>query len=242
MKMGHMQHTMPGGSYWDYFKDGNAWPIAVPNFSKDAPEYWDGAALFKMLIRKQSCYYPSDGYNNMPDDINNDFFRFGFTPSVLNCTLGNNCDTWENGVMDGSWHSIEYRLKGNSAKGVSDGIWEVWIDGFKVVSKTNIPWADMGQNADGLTSCTDCTGNEVDPPSDFVGWNTVILGGNMHNEVFAKSAATTVEKPYVIDDFVISTTYIGPDYVIGGPTAQLQYNQSGSILHNQGTGHVYYNQ
>ncbi|NLD38187.1 MAG: hypothetical protein GX654_15095 [Desulfatiglans sp.] len=223
IKMGHMQHTRPGGSYWSYFKDGDNWPAVVPGFAKEYASgtnfYWNGQAVFRMHIRKQSCYYPSDGYNNMPDDVANDFFRYGLSDSVTNCTLGSNCLTWEDILMDGEWHSIEYKLKGNSAKGVSDGEFLMYIDGHLAISKTNIPWADMGADASGTRACSDCGGRVVNPPSDFLGWNTVIIGGNANIQRFSNTSNTNVEQRYTIDDLVIATSYIGPDYVIGAPPA-----------------------
>lgn len=215
LKMGHMQHTVSGGSMWQYFKAGDNWPIAVPVFAKENEgtyEYWGGDAIFRMAIRKQSCYYPSDGYNNMPDDVANDFFRYGISKTSTNGTLGSSSSlTWKESLMDGNWHCVEYKLKGNSAKGVSDGEWLMYIDDHLAISKTNIPWADMGADASGNTKCSDCSGRVISPPSNFVGWNTVIIGGNAYIQRYPNTSSTDVEQWYSIDDLVISTTRVGTD-------------------------------
>jgi hypothetical protein len=124
--------------------------------------------------------------------------------------------------MDGEWHSIEYKLKEIPQKGVSDGEFLMYIDGHLAISKTNIPWADMGADASGTRACSDCGGRVVNPPSDFLGWNTVIIGGNANIQRFSNTSNTNVEQRYTIDDLVIATSYIGPDYVIGAPPAPLK--------------------
>lgn len=85
---------------------------------------------------------------------------------------------------DGKWHTLEWRLKMNSADGVADGIAEFWTDGIKIFSYTNIPWV---------------TGD--DPANRR--WNYVWLGGNNMNYFAAQSEE--LEQWYAVDNFMIAT-------------------------------------
>lgn len=103
--------------------------------------------------------------------------------------------TWSSDWFDpdGQWHSYEFRVKMNSAPGIADGEWELWIDGLtdaahhKMVN--TIPWIDTGgtmnPNWNWITVLDNIT---LDPPPQYM--NTVI-------KIF-------------MDDLVISTNYIGP--------------------------------
>ena len=98
---------------------------------------------------------------------------------------------------DGGWHSFEYYLKVNSAPGVSDGVHKFWFDGNLVTNISNIQWAtSSGQSS----------------PRRL--WNYIFIGGNNANAYALQS--TSPEQWYAIDDFVVSTNYIGPNYVISG--------------------------
>ncbi|MBI5548772.1 MAG: hypothetical protein HY901_33235 [Deltaproteobacteria bacterium] len=103
-------------------------------------------------------------------------------PSVI---LTENSEVFPNGVLaDGQWHSYEFRLKLNSS-GRSDGITEGWIDGVKVVSRSD-------RDFDATDSST----------FTFTG-----LGfGNRSDQCAFQSAWRAIE----FDDYVVSTTYIGP--------------------------------
>jgi len=214
MKMNHFTHYDGSGSYWTFFKSGNHWPIAVNTFG--IGEGYTDAAL-NAHVRKQSCYYPNDGYDDWTGDgeiVANDFKRLGFPDDeeTTTCTHNVDCKDWDEVLLDGNWHCLEYRLKGNTAEGMHDGIWEMWVDGVKVYSLTHIPWADRGEDATGDNKCSDClTG--VDPPSGFQGWNMIMFGGNQYNRYYPSDSHA--EQWYAIDDVVISTEYVGPDYVIG---------------------------
>jgi len=101
---------------------------------------------------------------------------------------------------DGQWHCYEYRLKLNSNTGVRDGIVQSWLDGVA----TGYTRTDLDYNASSSTY--------------FVG------GENNRMDVgFGNCAATlttwqTGWRALEIDDYVVSTDYIGP---IGSKTLTL---------------------
>jgi len=99
---------------------------------------------------------------------------------------------------DGSWHCFEIHVKLNTYTGGvfnSDGIEEIYYDGQPLVQRTNIRWLGTGSDPN-------------------LGWNFVSLGGNAYNQFSA--VENKAEQWYAIDDLVVSTSYIGPNYVIGG--------------------------
>jgi len=217
MKMNHFTHYV-SDSFWTFFKSGNHWPIMLNDFGI-GEGYTD--AQITAHLRKQSCYYPNDGYDDWENDgavVANDFVRLGANDDEvsLTCTHSSDCKDWDELLIDGNWHCLEYRLKGNTGEGVHDGIHEMWIDGIKIFSLTHVPYADSGEDASGDNICSDCGGNVIDPPSDFQGWNMIMIGGNMYNRYYSSSSHT--EQWYAIDDLVISTTYVGVDYQIGDST------------------------
>lgn len=96
---------------------------------------------------------------------------------------------------DGQWHHYEYRVKMNSIPGLPDnGIQEVWLDGVKKFSKNNMIFVLDGGSTD-------------------VGWNYVELFDNAN--ILSHPASENITYPINIDNFVISTTYSGVDYMIG---------------------------
>ncbi len=101
---------------------------------------------------------------------------------------------WSNSLApgDGQWHSFEWYLKLNSAGGVADGESKFWYDGNLVHSKMDTIWVPSGDN-----------------PENYK-WNHVWLGGNNANIYIPKN-----EQWYVVDDFVVSTSRVPNDYIIG---------------------------
>ncbi len=95
---------------------------------------------------------------------------------------------------DDNWHSYEFYVKMNSFPGVADGIWKVWIDGNLKGERTNVEWKMAGSNT---------THN----------WNWLMFLDNVTNASATLDSHT--EMSLYMDDVVISTSYIGPDYVIG---------------------------
>lgn len=111
-----------------------------------------------------------------------------------------------------SWHSFEWHFKNNSSPGIGDGLLEVWIDGNKSVNPT---W----NNGVKASMSTD--------PDDY-GINMVEIGGNSFN--LTSNIPDGATQDFWIDDFVISTTYIGQDYVIGGGEDDTTAPTSPSVL------------
>ena len=89
---------------------------------------------------------------------------------------------------DSDWHCYEFRVKMNSAPGVADGEWQVWIDGISVGERTDVMWKQEGSNT---------THN----------WNWVMLLDNITNASATLDSHT--EMQLYMDDVVISTSYIG---------------------------------
>lgn len=169
-----------GGDITKYFKGGNHWPVTVPIFQQSP----SSGAMLGVSIRKQSCYYPLDGYDDWFADYNSAGNISRTYQSDYDRTYLKDRATWKEVLADGDWHCVEFRLSGNSGEGVHDGIAQIWIDGESVFLSQHIPWADRGIDADGKTICSDCTGAAIKEPNDFVGWNTFQLGGNFLNPYY----------------------------------------------------------
>ena len=114
-----------------------------------------------------------------------------------NYTLSKNFSgntSFSNSLGDGNWHVLEWHGKMNSSPGVNDGVLEFWVDGNLEYFRSDIGFMEGGPS--GLT------------------WNIVGIGGNAFNLYAPESDKK--EQWYAIDNVVISTSYIGPNYVIGG--------------------------
>lgn len=105
---------------------------------------------------------------------------------------------WSSSLGDGNWHTLKWHLKMNTALDAKDGVVEFWMDGLRQLSKINMDWLRAGGDVN-------------------AGWNVVAIGGNSFNQF--SNASNKAEQWYAIDDFVVSTTPIPADYVIGGPKA-----------------------
>lgn len=90
-------------------------------------------------------------------------------------------------IGDTEWHCWVYRVKMNSASGVSDGEQEFWVDGIQIAETTDITWV---------------TGETPEARR----WNYVWLGGNVDNDFSGDRAD---EQWYALDDVVVSTHYTG---------------------------------
>ena len=103
---------------------------------------------------------------------------------------------------DGQWHSYEFRVKMNSAPGVADGEWEIWIDGQNSADahavKRNVLWVDA-------------TGSVTQ------GWNYLMFLDNI--TVAPAPVLSKKEMQIYMDDIVVSTHYSGPPPVPAGVTA-----------------------
>ena len=110
---------------------------------------------------------------------------------------------------DGNWHNYEFRAKINSAPGSADGMVEVWIDGVKVFSKNNVPWVLAGGDMSRY-------------------WNIIDVLDNA--DLTAYSLADHVTQKKYLDDVVVSTSYVGPDYVIGATDSIAPAAPSGLVV------------
>ena len=125
-----------------------------------------------------------------------------------------NLGSWENVFNDGNWHCFELYYKMNTNNGVTfnaDGIHRFWVDGELQYESTNIPFSD--------------TGSDQGPRR---GWNFFSIGGNNANFLPGDEQS---EQWYAVDDVVISTEYIGPDYVIGDPPMTGDVNGDEEVNH-----------
>lgn len=181
-------HYDGGGSPFVFFESGNTKPLTTILLSK----WRSGLSNIALMTnyRYENVYYPASATPSHSSDNTNYLGTGNYN--------GTGQDFWDPGMIgDGNWHQLEYYVKLNSAVGVPDGIMRVWIDGKLVAEQTNLAWGDVGAQ---------------ESPRKL--WNYIMLGGNDFNK-FA-SYTEGKEQWYAIDDFVVSTTYIAPDYVIGG--------------------------
>jgi hypothetical protein len=111
---------------------------------------------------------------------------------------------WTTTLGDGQWHVMEFYWKMNDP-GQYNGRHMYWIDGvleYDSATRGGIPFYDDGSLG-------------ADP--EF-GWSFVSIGGNNNNRWTENCTGTGCEQWYSIDDVVVSTQYIDPNYVIGNST------------------------
>ncbi|MDY6857508.1 MAG: dockerin type I domain-containing protein [Thermodesulfobacteriota bacterium] len=189
-KLLHVQHYLDGNP-WSYFyrNEGNQ-PVFVANF-KHWNDWYEATGTGRCFCGNgggEDCYY------------------CGGTPSGSGGFSGRvgTYDWYDNGAIgDGNWHCVEWRLKMNTYDEVNetfraDGIMQFWHDGVLYLEKTNIPWNQNGSDTNPIR-----------------GFSFISIGGNNQNRWITDCTGTECEQWYAIDDVVISTEYIGPDYVIG---------------------------
>jgi len=125
-------------------------------------------------------------------------------PNFFDITIGNNINgTYTKKQINfnnvhlpdpGEWHCYELHVKLNTIYPTvkDDAFCEFYIDGQKAFEYNNFRLRE-----------------------DDIKINLIYLADNMHN-LWEKEQTGTDEIDYSIDDVVISTSYVGPDYVIGG--------------------------
>ena len=221
-------HDIDGSGCFQAFSNGQMFPAIVQNIGNEETFYQSDAFNLRATVRFQSSYY--GGYGD-PDPVyldagSRDFAR-AWIPGGSGTAGYNGHKTWEESMGDGEWHSVEIQLSGNSAMGAEDGIFRMWYDGEEILDLDRVAYAD-NQYWD---ECNNC----LNPPRDFVGWNMVSIGGNFYNRAYPED--THIEQWYAIDDFVVSTEYIGPDYVIGEGSSCVSdlVNSSWSVWGDVGT-------
>lgn len=97
---------------------------------------------------------------------------------------------------DSGWHSYEFRVKMNSAPGVADGEWEIWIDGQNTPDKhqvkTTVSWVDSTGTVD-------------------QGWNYLMFLDNI--TVAPALLSEKKEMQIYMDDVIVSTTRVSNDII-----------------------------
>ncbi|MEK7634842.1 MAG: hypothetical protein AAB446_00175 [Patescibacteria group bacterium] len=203
------QDTNPGEKfyhlqYWDGPTD-SPWHYHTWNSSNTKPFgiggllYYGGHLYYYVGYACEmniGCYGNPSRTSDVPGDENNmDYIDLG---SVQNLRLPGN-------LFDGGWHSWEINYSLNSSIGTSDGKHRFWLDGNLIYDSNThnggIPFGDVGAQA-----------------SPRKGFRFFALGGNNNNLWNASCTGTDCEQWRAFDDVVISTTYVGPDYTIGGGT------------------------
>lgn len=177
-KLFHIQHSVDGSNPYSYFSgSGDNVPVTVGGLAS----YSDNYLYF---YAENRCYGPTYACNGVVN------WGLGTIASQRNA----------GGLLDGNWHTIEYRATMNTIVGTCNGSVNLYIDG---VLKSVIP----GYPNTGL--CFSQTGMR--------GWKSVLIGGNSDIQWdLSSSTMESREQWYAVDDVVISTTYVGTDYVIGG--------------------------
>lgn len=186
-KFWHVQHyCRDGGTPYAYFgaRDRCNYPLGVGGFYVWV---YSGGASFYLYnafgCEETDCAAGTPGFTSTLGDTDN-------------IELGSLAEMQQPGnLLDGNWHSIEQRYKMNTNDGATfnaDGIFQVWIDGELIHSRTDVPYS-----------------NNASEQSPRRGWNFIALGGNNNNRWTNNCSGAGCEQWYTIDDVVIATEYIG---------------------------------
>jgi len=135
-------------------------------------------------------------------DLNNGriYFKNIWGSVVTGDTYPWSSDTSTDYQGNGEWHCIEVHVKMND---IVDGtpsnnfIYEIYIDGTKQLKSTGTAFRKNSTTK----------------------FNTIMIPDNMYNQIFKNETIPDPpdsEQYFSIDDIVVSTSYIGPDYVIEG--------------------------
>jgi len=205
-----------GNPYYNYIQltgtDNQPRAINGWTTSQDNYDYYNSVRCYKGDTSIDGYYCGDGDYEGIPE--------YNYIPWLGGdqTDFAPNLNSWLN---DQNWHVIEMRYKINSYNGsnfMSDGIHQFWFDGVLVSNWTDIPY-----NMDGA------------PTSPMRKFRHVGIGGNNNNNWVTSGNTAEREQWYAIDDFVVSTEYIGPDYVIGNASYQC-----GDGLDNDGDSFVDY--
>ncbi len=204
-KFFRISHYNKSGNPFVGFQDGSHGPVVIFDLAK----YKNGTSDIagKAAFRYENIYYP---YKATPyHESGSNFYFPGGSYGGGGTDFWHNSEQFcPNGMMgDGEWHSWEIQVKANSAVGVPDGEFRFWQDGVLYNEVTDLAWSDEGA--------------QVNPRR---WWNYVALGGNNNNHY--AMAEENQEQWYAIDDFVISTEYIGPDHEIDDSNCTCTNNET----------------
>jgi len=153
-KFFRVSHEWFKNGYFRNNKDGNHFPILFLDMGANGYYGQPAKAQLTLHPRFQSTYGGSSyGSLVVPipyylKDGNWDFER----AFVGGGSAVGGDKTFSELFGDGQWHNLKIRLKGNSAMGVEDGVWELWIDGVPIASRNNIAWADSQYDV----TCPNC--------------------------------------------------------------------------------------
>ena len=196
-----MHYIDEPGLFYTNFSDGGNWPATVTQFGRGQ---YDINMIYQ--IRPDPSY---DG--TQADGSEGPSWYFDLPNDSLPIGNYNGTGTgWDDPGMfgDGSWHTLEYHIKADSSPGADDGMFEMWLDGNLQVSRSDIRYRETGS---------------IMPDSLF---NSFSIGGNSYNPwmgTYGTIPDDEDEQGYAIDDFVMSSTYIGTSYVIGDATPTTTY-------------------
>lgn len=184
--------TGDGTKFYQFFTSGAHFPSAVPGIQRPNNGAADPQGYF--IVRPDPSY---TGKQPGGDEGPTWYFDIPSDGIPLGNYGGTGTDWTTPGMLgDGSWHTIEYHVSADSAPGADDGVFKMWLDGNLQHSVTNIRYREIGSTA----------------PDNF--FNYVSIGGNCYNPW----SASDDEQGYAVDEFVISTTYVGTSYIIGDLT------------------------
>lgn len=209
-----------------------------------------------------SAPYPIlDWYNNISyPPVQLQMFERGADPDYL--AMDETILGVDSAYPGNGWHCYTIRQKMNSAPGVPNGEWEVWIDDVSVGSASAVNWVSSvpwqsGHSYNTMTvSNSSITNSIVIPTTSLIGfysltahtsggsepnwasatsdgdvvsdgngnqwkrfsycWNTFNFGDNHDFESW--NDENEIEESMYFDDIVISTEYVGTEYVIGTPS------------------------
>jgi hypothetical protein len=108
-------------------------------------------------------------------------------PDLVNGGLLNYIDTYYHSQVWGDiWHTVGIHVKLNSAAGVTDGVYQYWLDGRRLMSLVNVPWIGTGGDMNAK-------------------WNSVSFGGNdrFHFNEDDTAPYSARERWYAFDDIKI---------------------------------------
>lgn len=201
--------------YFFYNGSGNSGPMGNPTFS----QYTGGTnPTYSGTMENPHGYFPGGGYGSdgttMYDNVTqyrshliNEYGSDVIITDNLEGETQYTTNNFPHGMFgDGEWHMWEWRLKMNSAEGVTDGICTFWQDGIQVYHAEDIAW------------CMDGGGDPAERR-----WNFVWIGGN-NNNIYDENPANEEEQWYAIDDIVVSTTRLPSNYIV--TTGPADRNQS----------------
>lgn len=197
IKTFRVMHYDRSGNPFQFFTSGNSCPIYLYDLKNSNTYGTRLMSSFRCDMQESDYYCGNNDYMIEETDFEGSLYEDFYEPRI-----GDPGSYNDNGMpADGDWHKYVWHIKMNSYAGSgswnTDGVLQLWIDDQLQTDISHMRWIESG---------TDST----------IGWNLVGLGGNAYNEYSAEENKD--EQWYAMDDFVVSTTPIASDYVIGSST------------------------